>query len=79
MREETNLLRVKLSYCSIVYFGANYIFLYVSHCENTLVLPKKDEKSGETVSPIAKYDGLIDRVYTTNSIFTEKHEKVEVV
>lgn len=59
--------------------GANHIFLYVSHCENTLVLPKKDEKSGETVSPIAKYDGLIDRVYTTNSIFTEKHEKVEVV
>ena len=59
--------------------GANHIFLYVSHCENTLVLQKKDEKSGETVSPIAKYDGLIDRVYTTNSIFTEKHEKVEVV
>lgn len=60
--------------------GANHIFLYVSHCENTLVRQKQNEQELEVFPPpIDKYDGLIDRVYTTNSIFTEKHEKVEVI
>lgn len=46
--------------------GAKEIYLYVSHCENTIL-------EGEVLS-----SGLIDRVFTTNSIFTKKHEKVVV-
>ena len=46
--------------------GAKEIYLYVSHCENTIL-------EGEVLS-----SGLIDRVFTTNSIFTKEHEKVEV-
>ena len=47
--------------------GANDIYLYISHCENTIL-------EGE----LLKGD-LIQRVYTTNSIFTKSHEKVEVL
>ena len=46
--------------------GAGDIFLYVSHCENTVLC-------GELLK-----SSLIKRVYTTNSIFTKSHEKVEV-
>lgn len=46
--------------------GAKEIYLYVSHCENTIL-------DGDVLT-----SGLIDRVFTTNSIFTNKHEKVEV-
>ena len=46
--------------------GAERIYLYISHCENSIL-------EGE----ILKTD-LIDRVYTTNSIFTESNDKVEV-
>lgn len=46
--------------------GAKEIYLYVSHCENTIL-------EGEVLS-----SGLIDRVFTTNSIFTKEHEKIEV-
>lgn len=47
--------------------GANDIYLYVSHCENTIL-------EGE----LLKGD-LIKRVYTTDSIFTKTHEKIEVL
>lgn len=47
--------------------GANKIFLYVTHCENTIL-------DGEVLTC-----GLIDRVYTTNSLFTKEHEKIEVI
>ena len=46
--------------------GANKIYLYVSHCENTIL-------EGELLT-----SGLIEKVYTTNSIFTKEHEKIEV-
>lgn len=46
--------------------GAGNIYLYVSHCENTIL-------EGEVLK-----SGLIEKVYTTDSIFTEEHEKVEV-
>lgn len=46
--------------------GANKICLYVTHCENTVL-------EGELLT-----SGLIEKVYTTNSIFTKKHEKIEV-
>lgn len=47
--------------------GAERIFLYVTHCENTIM-------DGEVLT-----SGLIDRVYTTNSIFTKEHERIEVI
>ena len=46
--------------------GANKIYLYVTHCENTIL-------EGELLT-----SGLIEKVYTTNSIFTKKHEMIEV-
>lgn len=47
--------------------GAKDIYLYVSHCENTIL-------EGE----LLKGD-LIKKVYTTDSIFTKTHEKIEVL
>ena len=47
--------------------GARDIYLYVSHCENTIL--EGDLLKGD----------LIKKVYTTNSIFTKSHEKVEVL
>lgn len=47
--------------------GANDIYLYVSHCENTIL-------EGE----LLKGD-LIKKVYTADSIFTKEHEKIEVL
>lgn len=47
--------------------GAKEIYLYVSHCENTIL-------EGE----LLKGD-LLEKVYTTNSIFTKEHKKVEVL
>lgn len=46
--------------------GAGKIYLYISHCENTIL-------EGELLN-----SDLVEKVYTTNSIFTQKHEKVEV-
>ena len=46
--------------------GAKNIYLYISHCENTIL-------EGELLT-----SGLIEKVYTTNSIFTKEHEKIEV-
>lgn len=47
--------------------GAKDIYLYVSHCENTIL-------EGALL-----YGDLIKKVYTTDSIFTKKHEKIEVL
>ena len=47
--------------------GAKDIYLYVSHCENTIL-------EGE----LLKGD-LIKKIYTTDSIFTKEHEKIEVL
>ena len=47
--------------------GAKDIYLYVSHCENTIL--EGDLLKGD----------LIKKVYTTDSIFTKSHEKVEVL
>ena len=46
--------------------GAKEVYLYITHCENTIF-------EGE----LLKTD-LIDKIYTTNSIFTKEHEKIEV-
>lgn len=46
--------------------GAKEVYLYITHCENTIL-------EGELLT-----SGLIEKVYTTNSIFTKEHEKIEV-
>lgn len=46
--------------------GANKIYLYVTHCENTIL-------EGDLLT-----SGLVEKVYTTNSIFTKEHELIEV-
>lgn len=46
--------------------GAKKVYLYISHCENSIL-------EGELLE-----DDLIERVYTTDSIFTKTHDKVEV-
>ena len=47
--------------------GASKVFLYVTHCENSIF-------EGE----LLKDNDLIDRIFTTNSIFRGEHEKIEV-
>ena len=47
--------------------GAEKIFLFVSHCENTIL-------DGDVLD-----SGLIERIYTTNSLFTAEHELIEVI
>jgi len=47
--------------------GAKNIHLFVTHCENTIL-------QGEVLT-----GGLIEKVYTTDSICTVKHKKVEVI
>ena len=47
--------------------GAKNIYLWVSHCENTIL-------DGELIK-----SGLLKKIYTTDSIFTVKHDLIEVV
>ena len=46
--------------------GANKIYLYITHCENTIL-------DGDLLT-----SGLVEKVYTTNSIFTKEHKMIEV-
>lgn len=47
--------------------GAKDIYLWISHCENTIL-------DGELIK-----SGLLRKIYTTDSIFTAKHDLIEVV
>ena len=47
--------------------GVNKIYLFITHCENTIL-------EGELLT-----SGLIEEVFTTNSIFTKEHEKIKVI
>ena len=47
--------------------GAENIYLYITHCENTIF-------EGELLT-----SDLISHIYTTNSIFTKEHEKITVL
>lgn len=51
---------------------ANNIYVYVSHCENTVIKPCIHGKS------LLDYD-LITKLYTTNSILRVSHSKIEVI
>lgn len=47
--------------------GANKIFLYISHCENSIL-------KGELIN-----SNLIEKIYTTRSIFTETHPLIKII
>ena len=47
--------------------GVKEIFLYVSHCENTIL-------QGDVLT-----DGMISRVFTTSSILRASHEKISII
>ena len=53
--------------------GANSIYVWVSHCENTVLGPHIQGQS------LLDIPNLITKVYTTNSIYLGNHPKVEVI
>ena len=48
--------------------GANKIYVWVSHCENTVL-----------GSSLLDYPDLIEKIYTTNSIYRADHPKIEII
>lgn len=53
--------------------GANNIYCWISHCENTVL---GAHINGQSLLDIPN---LITRIYTTNSIWRSEHEKVTVI
>jgi ribose-phosphate pyrophosphokinase len=47
--------------------GADKIWLYVTHCENSVL-------DGELIK-----SGLVEKIYTTRSVFTQEHPLVEII
>jgi ribose-phosphate pyrophosphokinase len=47
--------------------GAKEVYLYISHCENSIL-------QGEVLT-----SGIIERVFTTDSILTEEHDKITIL
>ncbi len=47
--------------------GANKIYVYTTHCENSIL-------EGELIG-----SGLINKIYTTKSIFTKEHDLIQVL
>ena len=47
--------------------GADKIYLYITHCENSIL-------EGELIN-----SSLIERIYTTKSIYTGKHPLIEII
>lgn len=47
--------------------GADKIWLYVTHCENSVL-------EGELIK-----SGLVEKIYTTPSVFTKQHPLVEII
>lgn len=53
--------------------GVRNIYVWVSHCENTILNPVFN---GQSVLDIPN---LITKLYTTDSIFTSEHPKIEIL
>ena len=53
--------------------GANKIYIFVSHCENTVLGPHINGQS------LLDIPDLIEKIYTTNSIYRGDHSKIEVI
>jgi len=47
--------------------GADKIWLYVTHCENSIL-------NGELIK-----SGLVEKIYTTRSVFTKEHPLIEMI
>ena len=47
--------------------GASKVYLYITHCENTIL-------KGELIN-----SGLLERIYTTGSIYTGEHPLITIV
>ena len=53
--------------------GANKIFAYATHVENSIL----DEEKGTLLKRLK--DGTVEKVFTTNSLFNKKSEYIEIV
>lgn len=53
--------------------GANKIFAYATHVENSIL----NEEKGTLLKRLK--DGTVEKVFTTNSLFNEKSEYIEIV
>lgn len=54
--------------------GASNIYLYVSHCENSIFQGRFGEENVNLLDT-----GLIKKVYTTNSLYTGNDKRIEVI
>lgn len=54
--------------------GVRNIYLYVSHCENSILKGKFGKEKLNLLDT-----GLIKKVYTTNSLYTGSDERIEVI
>lgn len=52
--------------------GVNEIYAYATHTENSIL----DKEKGTLIKSLE--NGIVKRLFTTNSLFTRKHEKIEV-
>lgn len=53
--------------------GVGKIYTYATHTENNVL----DEEKGTLIKALE--DGTVEKLFTTNSIFTKEHEKIEVI
>lgn len=53
--------------------GCNNIYVWASHCENTVLQPHINGQS------LVDIPNLIEHIYTTNTIYTGNHPKIDVV
>ena len=53
--------------------GANKIFAYATHVENSIL----DEEKGTLLKRLK--DGTVEKVFTTNSLFNKKSEFIEII
>ena len=53
--------------------GCNNIYVWASHCENTVLQPHINGQS------LVDIPNLIEHIYTTNTIYTGNHPKIDIV
>lgn len=53
--------------------GAKEIYAYATHAENSVV----DHEKGTFIKCLE--DGTVTKLFTTNSLFSERHEKIEII
>ena len=53
--------------------GASKIYAYATHTENSVL----DREKGTLIKSLE--DGTVERLFTTDSLFTGEHEKITIV